>query len=90
MGGQRIYILSLTNKWNVVGVYTNIRQVRKSVLILNLENLDNVFLQEIRMNQSPKENFGKDAKYMLIDKIKVMDKVEAEKLAKQTQELTLV
>ena len=82
--GQRVFVLSLTHKWNVVGIYTNIRQVRKAVIILNLENLDNVFLQEIRMNEPPKENFGKDAKYMLIEKIKVMDKVQADKIANQS------
>jgi exonuclease III len=66
--GARVYILSLNNKWNVVGIYTNIRQVHQAVEKLNLENLDNVFLQEIRMNENPKENIGKECKYMLIQK----------------------
>lgn len=72
--GARIYILSLNNKWNVVGIYTNIRQVHKSVQFLNLENLDNVFLQEIRMNENPALNVGKECKYMLIQKQKELEK----------------
>lgn len=66
--GQRIYILSKLDKWNVLGVYTNIRQVHKAVSILNPENLDEIILQEYKMNENPLENNGKECKYMLIKK----------------------
>jgi 3-methyladenine DNA glycosylase AlkC len=79
--GQRVYILSLENKWNVVGIYTNIRQVHKSVIDLKLENLDGVFLQEIRMNEVPKKDIGKDVKYMLIQKQEQMEKHRLQLLA---------
>lgn len=74
MGGARIYILSVNNKWDVVGVYTNIRQVHQAVNKLNLENLDNIFLQEVRMNGDPKSDIGKDCKYMLIQKREQLEK----------------
>lgn len=73
-GGQRIYILSLNNKWDVVGVYTNIRQVHQAVNKLELISLDNIFLQEIRMNEDPKINIGKECKYMLIQKREQLEK----------------
>jgi hypothetical protein len=72
--GQRVYVLALNNKWDVVGVYTNIRQVHQAVNKLNLENLDNIFLQEIRMNEDPKSDIGKDCKYMLIQKREQLEK----------------
>jgi hypothetical protein len=72
--GQRIYVLALNNKWDVVGVYTNIRQVHQAVNKLNLENLDNIFLQEVRMNGDPKSDIGKDCKYMLIQKREQLEK----------------
>ena len=72
--GQRIYVLSLNNKWDVVGVYTNIRQVHQAVNKLELPNLDNIFLQEVRMNEDPKINIGKDCKYMLIQKREQLEK----------------
>ena len=68
MGGQRVYILSKDTKWNVIVIYTNIRQVHQAVKSLNLDGLDNILLQEIRMNGIPNEKCGKDAKYMLIQK----------------------
>lgn len=72
--GARVYVLALNNKWDVVGVYTNIRQVHQAVNKLNLENLDNIFLQEIRMNEDPKNSIGKDCKYMLIQKREQLEK----------------
>ena len=88
-GGQRVYILSLHNKWNVVGIYTNIRQVHKSVEYLKLENLDNVFLQEIRMNENPALNVGKECKYMLIQKQQQLEKhkLDLENFNKKQEEL---
>ena len=71
--GQRVYVLSLNNKLNVVGIYTNIRQVYKIVQILNLPSLDNLFLQEIRMNENPLKNVGKECKYMLVKKQSEME-----------------
>ena len=73
-GGQAIYILSVNNKWNVVGVYTNIRQVHQAVNKLNLPNLDSIFLQEVRMNEDPKLNIGKECKYMLTQKQEQLEK----------------
>ena len=55
-------------------MYKNIRQVHQAVNKLNLENLDNIFLQEIRMNQDPKNSIGKDCKYMLIQKLEQLEK----------------
>ena len=72
--GARIYILSLINKWDVVGVYTNIRQVHQAVNKLDLENLDTIFLQEIRMNGDPKIGIGRDCKYMLVQKREQLEK----------------
>ena len=73
-GGQRIYVLSVNNKWDVVGVYTNIRQVHQAVNKLDLPNLDNIFLQEVRMNEDPKNSIGKECKYMLIQKREQLEK----------------
>lgn len=65
---QRVYVLARKTKWNVLGIYTNIRQVRKSVKLLESDPsfcLDEIILQEIRMNEGPDENCGKIVTYML-------------------------
>ena len=89
-GGQAIYILSVNNKWDVVGVYTNIRQVHQAVTKLNLPNLDNIFLQEVRMNNDPKLNIGKECKYMLIQKQEQLEKhkLDIENHLKNSKEKT--
>lgn len=72
--GQRVYLLGINEKFNIVGIYTNIRQVHKTVKELNQPNLDNIFLHEIRMNEPPSDKFGRECKYMLIQKQKEMDR----------------
>lgn len=61
---QRVYILSQNDKWNVLGIFTNIRQTRK--YIATLENADNLTLQEMRLNEP---SSAKDATKMLIDPV---------------------
>ena len=58
---QRVYILAQDNKWNVLGIFTNIRQTRK--FILSLSNNKNLILQETRLNEP---NIIKDVSKMLI------------------------
>lgn len=71
---QRVYILSQMDKWNVLGIFTNIRQTRK--YIGTLENAENLILQEMRLNE-PKT--AKDVSKMLIvpehpdNKVKELD-----------------
>lgn len=60
-GFQRVYVLSQDSKWNVLGIFTNIRQTRK--FILTLVNGENLILQEMRLNEP---NSDKDVSKMLI------------------------
>lgn len=60
-GFQRVYVLSQDSKWNVLGIFTNIRQARK--FILTLTNDENLILQEMRLNEP---NSEKDVSKMLI------------------------
>ena len=62
--GQRIYILCLDYKFNVVGIYANIRQVRKNVILLN-EHENKVLLFELCVNESPSIDCGRDVTFML-------------------------
>lgn len=66
--GQRVYILSKSNKWNVLGIYTNIRQVRQSIKRLAEDpayELEEIILQEIRMNEVAANNCGRIVTFML-------------------------
>lgn len=61
--GQRVYLLCLEHKFNIVGIYSNIRQVRKNIQLLN--DAKNILLFEIRMNEPPTTDGGKNVTFML-------------------------
>lgn len=61
--GQRVYVLSI--KSCTLGIFTNIRQVRKAVKEYGM--CDQLVLCEIRMNEQPKPNCGKDVTKLLTD-----------------------
>jgi hypothetical protein len=61
--GQRVYLLCVGRKENVVGIYANIRQVRKNLKLITSQ--DKPLLFEIRINEPPCDNFGKDCSFML-------------------------
>ena len=86
-GFQRVYVLSQDNKWNVLGIFTNIRQTRK--FILTLTNSENLILQEMRLNEP---NSNKDVSKMLIisdkeqeNREKNLERRDQEKQAKQAK-----
>lgn len=90
--GARVYVLSLNEKLNIVGIYTNIRQVHQAVKILDLPTLDTIFLHEIRMNESPSATFGRECKYILVQKreelLRHAELLEIQRLKKEQEELT--
>jgi hypothetical protein len=51
------------SKENVVGIYANIRQVRKNLKLITSQ--DKPLLFEIRINEPPCDNFGNDVSFML-------------------------
>jgi ubiquitin len=51
-GGQRIYVLSQKEYSNILGAFTNIRQVRKHIAYL--EDKNDILLHEIRLNEPEK------------------------------------
>lgn len=61
--GQRVYLLCVGSKENVVGIYANIRQVRKNLKLITSQ--DKPLLFEIRINEPPCDNFGNDVSFML-------------------------
>jgi hypothetical protein len=61
--GQRVYVLSTGTKANIVGIYSNIRQVRKNVKLLQPQEKPLLF--EIRINEQPCQDFGIDVTRLL-------------------------
>jgi hypothetical protein len=99
-GGARVYLLSVPDKnildpvqkalfakWNVLGIYTNIRQVRQCIeKLTGIPKTESVegfgfILTEIRMNQDPDQKCGVDVSRLLNDpviKVKPKDKCKIE------------
>lgn len=62
--GQRVYVLSQNEYSNILGIFTNIRQCRKFITKLIIQ--DNIMLHEIRLNEPDKGR--KDMTKLLNDK----------------------
>ena len=65
---KRVYLLCKMTKWNVLGVYTNLLQVRQSLDALKREptfKLKDVILQEVIVNEGPGVNCSKTVTYLL-------------------------
>jgi hypothetical protein len=71
---QRVYILSQTEYSNILGIFTNIRQVRKFILTLNQDLQQNFLLHEMRLNEPLTR---KDVSKLLI--LDVKDAINQEK-----------
>ena len=62
---QRVYILSENERWNVVGIYTNIRQVKKCIASRDSAKF---ILYEMRMNEIPTGKYSRDVTWMIAEK----------------------
>ena len=82
--GQRTYVLSKNEYSNILGIFTNIRQVRKFRATLILNETDNIILHEVRLNEP--EKGCKNMTKLLEEKDKQEDN-ELLKLRRENQEL---